>query len=272
MRQSPDPAQPDTLQQRPHNPEEFSPNCLSGTISVQRVHSAPPYRNTSRQFRAHAAAQSNPLPAVACSPATRAVVVSQRIIVPQPRMRHKGAARTAQQQDQPPRWCSEWAHGHVGSAREVEREWEGWKQPALHTVPTVATPVKAEPVRPVQNRKAQSRNAVCSHAALVDDSESQACRHPGWDARGTSSMNVFPATIWDKPAPPPYVHVVNNVAEAKRVMQLLRLLVEEDKQVAGIRDDYGRQFWSRRIFACDTEVRAPERNARSTLQRPRVRP
>jgi hypothetical protein len=55
------------------------------------------------------------------------------------------------------------------------------------------------------------------------------------------------------------VHVVASAAEARRVMGLLRGLVASDKARAGVREDVSRPYWSRRFFACDTEVRSAPR-------------
>ena len=78
--------------------------------------------------------------------------------------------------------------------------------------------------------------------------------HPGWDTPPPVPP-TFPEAVWDRAEKPPYVHVVNTAAEAQRIMAALQRLVAADKVAAGVRDEYERPFWSRRVFACDTEVR-----------------
>jgi hypothetical protein len=84
---------------------------------------------------------------------------------------------------------------------------------------------------------------------------------PGWQVEavpGKPTGNIFPGTVWNRPEKPAYVHAVSSIREAKRVAALLEGLIRADKQIAGEKHDLERQYWSRRIFACDTEVRAPQ--------------
>lgn len=107
----------------------------------------------------------------------------------------------------------------------------------------------------------QSRGSMCAHVHMTEDHvhvpAAGSALEPGWDSR-KKTETYFPEDVWDMPYKPPYVHVVNTAAAARRAMQLLRGLVEADKVAARSHapvSDYGRQYWSRRIFACDTEVR-----------------
>lgn len=100
------------------------------------------------------------------------------------------------------------------------------------------------------------RDQWCNHANLLTVPEAGSSLEPGWGLQKLSEK-YFPQGIWDKPCKPPYVHVVNTVDGARRAMGLLKQLVENDKAAAQAHsrvDDIGREFWSRRVFACDTEV------------------
>lgn len=106
----------------------------------------------------------------------------------------------------------------------------------------------------------QSRGSMCAHVHMTQEHvhvpAAGSALEPGWDSR-TKSETYFPEEVWDKAHKPPYVHVVNTAVGAQRAMKLLRGLVDKDKAAAQAHapvNDYGRQYWSRRIFACDTEV------------------
>lgn len=66
---------------------------------------------------------------------------------------------------------------------------------------------------------------------------------------------VFKGGVWDAPEKPPYVHCVSSAAEATRIVAALQRLAAADIEAAGVCESFGRQYWQRRIFACDTEVR-----------------
>ena len=117
-------------------------------------------------------------------------------------------------------------------------------------------PQSAEDLRiaPPPLPAAHVREAICSHTRMPRTPELQ----PGWDAQaGSEHASVFPIEVWSKAEKPPYVHVVASAAEARRVAALLHTLVAADAAAAGVKDDLGRHYWSRRVFACDTEVRSP---------------
>lgn len=101
-----------------------------------------------------------------------------------------------------------------------------------------------------------TRDQQCTHCNLLVVPEAGSSLEPGWGLQQESEQ-YFPETLWNKPCKPPYVHVVDTVEGARRAMQLLNNLVEQDKAAAQQHsrvDDLGREFWSRRVFACDTEV------------------
>lgn len=100
------------------------------------------------------------------------------------------------------------------------------------------------------------RDQQCNHCNLLPVPEAGSALEPGWGLQNLSEK-YFPEDVWNKPCKPPYVHVVNTVEGARRAMQLLKKLVEQDMAAAHAHsrvDDLGREFWSRRVFACDTEV------------------
>lgn len=120
-------------------------------------------------------------------------------------------------------------------------------------------PLKEEAQLPGSDMS-HTRGSMCAHVHMTQEHvhvpAAGSAVEPGWDSR-KKSETYFPEAVWDKPYKPPYVHVVNSAEGARRVMQLLRTLVEEDVAAANSHspvNDYGRKYWSRRIFACDTEV------------------
>jgi hypothetical protein len=96
----------------------------------------------------------------------------------------------------------------------------------------------------------------CNHCNLLTVPEAGSSLEPGWGLQ-KASEDYFPEEVWNQPYKPPYVHFVNTVEGARRAMKLLNKLVEQDIAAAQEHsrvDDLGREFWSRRVFACDTEV------------------
>lgn len=131
-------------------------------------------------------------------------------------------------------------------------------EPSVSAKPEPAVSTGQEPA--VAVLVTPSRGSLCAHVHMTQENvhvpATGSALEPGWDSR-KKSETYFPVDVWDRPEKPPYVHVVNTAAGAKRAMQLLRTLVEKDAAAAKSHapvSDYGRKYWSRRIFACDTEV------------------
>jgi len=117
--------------------------------------------------------------------------------------------------------------------------------PAARTAP-------AQRAQPAQQPAAAAPRRTAPRTSAASAPQQPAPQHPGFDAAVDTSF--FPKQVWDQPERPPYVHVVDTPAEARRVMTELHALAAADAAAAGTLPVLGRDCHARRVFACDTEV------------------
>lgn len=226
----------------------------------------------------------SPIPTVKTADTPQAAVIAAS---PPERAPEHGAVQDFSSDDSR-RWC--WARKstepfhlqldveHVAPTARVFR-WQpsdngrSWNVSHHEDVPTLPTASPAEDhaasqlpmpppskAQPPGSGASHTRGSMCAHVHMTQEHvhvpAAGSALEPGWDAR-TKTDAYFPEAVWDQPFKPPYVHVVDTAAGARRAMALLRGLVEKDAAAArahALVNDYGRKYWSRRIFACDTEV------------------